>query len=298
MRRLAALLLLLLPGLAAAQGEVLRDQYFWSPALGRELHYDLYLPPGRSGLSRLPVIYLLHGVDGKGADWLDQGDLAQTADRLIAAHELPQAIIVMPDAGNSWYVDSPPDCGLGAMGTAIALDLPAWVESRYAARAGRAGRAVAGYSMGGFGALRFALTRPLRYAAAASMSSALWSWLTPESQMPERMLKPLRHIFAGAFGQPFEPALLVAESPLALAPALAGTRDLPPVLLIGGRHEMFDTAREQADAERVLTAAGVPVTAELTDGDHNWDNWRPMLPRVLSFLGQHLKPGEPLAAAR
>jgi enterochelin esterase family protein len=294
----AALLAVLLAGRAmAGPSEVRRGEHVASPALGRPLGFDLYLPPDLEGLARLPVIYLLHGTESTGADWLDQGALQATADRLIAAGQLPKALIVMPDAGNSWYVDAPPGAGLGAMGTAIEHDLPDWIEHHFPVRAAPGGRAVAGYSMGGFGALRFALTRPQRYAAAVVMSGAFWTSLQPDTKIEGKLAVAVGHIFAGAFGDPFDPARFVAASPLTLARDFPADAPRPALLMISGRNEVFHMREEQERMQAVLAAARIPVETELTQGDHDWDNWRAMLPRVLSFLGAHLQKGEPAATA-
>src|SRR5579859_7252777 len=92
----------------AAASEVKRDESFPSAVLGHDLHFSIYLPDGLDDAAPVPVIYLLHGADGHAVDWVDQGHVQQTADALIAGHKIPKVIIVIPDAGNSWDVDSPP----------------------------------------------------------------------------------------------------------------------------------------------------------------------------------------------
>jgi enterochelin esterase family protein len=137
-------------GFAAASanaGEVLRDLKAPSTALGRELSYALYRPDGARG--PLLAVYLLHGRNSKAADWLDMARAAETADRLIAEGRMPPCLIVLPDAGNSWYA--------GAMARALAHDLPAAIEARHGAAPARGKRALAGNSMGGFGAVGIAL---------------------------------------------------------------------------------------------------------------------------------------------
>src|SRR3984885_14501019 len=215
----------------ASAGEVKRDEHFFSPSLGHDLHYAIYLPDGLEAAAPVPVIYLLHGADGTALDWIDQGHVRQAADGLIAQHKLPKVIIVVPDAENSWYVDSPPS-GLGAMGTAISEDLPNWIEQHYPVRTDRHGRAIAGNSMGGFGALRFALSEPQHWAAAASLSGAFWNWLTPDMVIDPAQESKMHRIFEGAFGEPFEPKRMIEESPLAIAAHMPKSAPPPPVLLI------------------------------------------------------------------
>src|SRR5687767_12699755 len=95
-------LLLALPTLAS---EIITRE-FKSAALGRTWAYEVYLPSGyeKSRLS-YPVLYLLHGNGGNRDDWVGKGNIQRTADALIEARDIPAAIIVMPDASVSWFVD-------------------------------------------------------------------------------------------------------------------------------------------------------------------------------------------------
>jgi enterochelin esterase family protein len=278
----------------AGPSEVRRDQAIDSPALGRQLTFELYLPPDRDGLGGLPVIYLLHGTESSGADWLDKGDLKTVADRMMSDGEMPKSVIVMPNAGNSWYVDSPLPAGQGAMWTALTSDLPGWIESHLPVGTARGSRAIGGYSMGGFGALRAGVILPERYSAVAVMSGAFWAFLKPDTPVEGKLATATRQIFDGAFGDPFEPARFVSESPLTLARLMPPTAPRPDLLMICGRHEVFGMREEQEAAMAVLGPAGFAPETALTDGDHDWDNWKGMLPRVLGFLGRHLSPGGPV----
>lgn len=284
---LVAVLAIAFGGPQAAAGTVKRDESFASKALGHVLHYAIYLPDGLDAAAPVPVIYLLHGADGHAIDWIDQGHVAQAADTLIAQHKLPRVIIVVPEAENSWYVDSPPS-GMGAMGTAISEDLPNWIEQHYPVLTGRHGRAIAGNSMGGFGALRFALAEPQRWAAAASLSGALWNWLTPDTVIDPAHQAKLHQIFEGAFGDPFDPKRLIAASPLTTAAHMPKGAPPPPVLLICGRRDDFHLDRQQPVVEAALRADHIPVESVMTDGGHDWDTWSAQLPQVLEFLGRHL----------
>jgi enterochelin esterase family protein len=296
MRRLLLAFLLLAGAAQAAPSEVRRAEHFASPALGHDLGFDLYLPPDLPDLAQVPVIYLLHGTDSSGGDWLDQGDLATCADRLIAAGELPRVIVVMPDAENSWYVDSPPHSGAGAYGTAIGRELPRWIEAHFPARRDGAGRAIGGYSMGGFGSLRLALAHPGNYAAVGVMSGAFWTFIRPDSRIEGKLAEATQQIFGGSFGDPFEPKRFLAESPLTLARELPAGAPRPAVMMISGANEVFHMREEQEAATPILRAAGIPLETALTQGDHDWDNWRQMLPRILEFLGAHIEP--PVEASR
>jgi diacylglycerol O-acyltransferase / trehalose O-mycolyltransferase len=118
---------------------------------------------------RYPVLYLLHGRGGGYGDWTRYG----AAERITARTPL---IVVMPDAGRDaeytdWYQGGAPI--LPRWETYHVGQLVPWVDGRFRTIAARRGRAIAGLSMGGFGALSYAGRHPGTYAAAASFSGAL-----------------------------------------------------------------------------------------------------------------------------
>lgn len=284
MRRLLVLLLCLIAAPAlAGPSQILRTEEAPSVALGHPLGFVLYLPPNYDqGHERLPVVYLLHGALGGALDWVDQGHLQDIVDRLIAHHRLPPVIVVMPEGGpNSWYMDSAVD-GSGNVATAIEQDLPAYVERTWRARTDRHGRVIAGYSMGGYGALRFALMAPERYAAAAAMSGAFWTQVTPDTRFDEH----IQHVFEGAFGRPFDARRFVAANPMTLAGTMRHDGPIPAIYLTCGRQDRYHLDREQAIMARRLVAMRVPVETALTPGDHDWDTWSAALPAVLQFLAR------------
>jgi diacylglycerol O-acyltransferase/trehalose O-mycolyltransferase len=118
---------------------------------------------------RYPVLYLLHGRNGTFRDWTRYG----AAERTTARSGL---IVVMPDAGRvaeytDWYRDGA--AVRPRWETYHVGQLVPWVDARFRTIAARRGRAIAGLSMGGFGALSYAARHPRTFAAAASFSGAL-----------------------------------------------------------------------------------------------------------------------------
>ena len=128
------------------------------------------LPVGfdASGATRYPMLLLLHGGAGRYTDWANAGLLELTKD-------LP-LITVLPDAGRSaWYTDwynngagGPPMWETYHLG-----QLLPWVDANFPTVGARSGRAIAGLSSGGFGALSYASRHPDLFVAAAGFSAAL-----------------------------------------------------------------------------------------------------------------------------
>ncbi len=278
----------------AGASEVKRSESFVSRALGHPVTYSIYLPADLDPAIRVPVVYLLHGALASSADWIDSGHLQSVADRLIEEHRIPKMIIVMPDAENSWYVDSP-GSGMGAMATALERDLPDWIEAHYPALPARSARAVAGYSMGGFGAFDFAFSHPNRYVAVAALSGAFWTWMKPDATFDAEHLAHLDKLFQGAFGAPFDPKRFVAESPAEAVDRLPGTALRPAVLMICGDHDEFHLDNDQRVMAQHLEAAHIPFEARMIPGGHDWGTWAQALPIVLEFFGKHLH--EPVTAS-
>jgi S-formylglutathione hydrolase FrmB len=118
---------------------------------------------------RYPVLYLLHGAQGDERSWTQYGD----AEAITAGAPM---IVVMPDGGTGgWYTDwyqgdrpVRPRWETYHVG-----ELVPWVDATHRTIAARRGRAVAGLSMGGYGALSYAARHPGTFAAAASFSGAL-----------------------------------------------------------------------------------------------------------------------------
>src|SRR5882762_2106949 len=124
----------------------------------------------QSGTTRFPVLYLLHGgAGGNSAQWTTGGGAAEaiTDNRPI--------ITVMPDGGKvGWYtnwVDQ--SSGAQAWRTFHVDQLVPWIDANLRTIASKSGRAVAGLSMGGFGAIRYAQDRPDLFAYAGSFSGAV-----------------------------------------------------------------------------------------------------------------------------
>jgi len=279
---------------APASSRVLIDASMPSQALGRDLLVTLYLPPGYEQAirhDRLPVLILLHGVNGLGRDWVQKGHLQQTADQMIADGSLPPMIIAMPSSGNSWYVNSRGIGGPGDFETAIGTELPAWLGEKWHAREDGKGRAIAGYSMGGFGAMHLALQHPDHWAAAGALSGTFLTLAAAQGLVPLYNQK----IFSGSFGWPFNQTRLIAASPMTLALAVRH-RPAPAVYQTCGRDDFLHLARELTAMSMRLQDAGIKVTAGLTKGGHDWDTWRAVLPDLLDFMGKHLRDAPSLPA--
>jgi enterochelin esterase family protein len=193
-------------------------------------------------------------------------------------------IIVMPNGGNSWYVDSAALGGPGDFASAIDRDLVDMIDREYATDTSRNGRAIAGLSMGGFGALRLALMRPERYGAVAAVSPALWIRVTPETVPDERYDR----VFQGSFGRPFDSRRFVAANPMSLIDGVAHSHRRPAIYLAAGNDDYPGIVGDTEAFHHALIAAGLPAELHLVDGRHDWGLWSRQLGPVLRFVDASL----------
>ena len=126
-----------------------QDVSFYSPAVDRQMHFEILLPKDyENSNKRYPVIYMLHGLTSNYKAWAQMG-----VPTYLNQFDM---IAVIPDAGNSWYVN----WSVSAQGQKnnfddyITTDLIEYVDSHYRTIARRQGRAIIGLSMGGYGATR------------------------------------------------------------------------------------------------------------------------------------------------
>lgn len=157
----------------------------------------IYLPPGYDdGDRRYVVLYYLPGFSTEVTEYvdgtLDGWSLTDALDRGIVSGALREMIVVIVQGrnrlGGSFYVDSPVSGGWESFVTEDVVD---YVDRRYRTVAGPAGRAIAGDSMGGFGALRLAMRRPDLFSVVYALSPGLFDegvdvveqWLAPRTRV-------------------------------------------------------------------------------------------------------------------
>lgn len=250
-----------------------------APSLGMPLAYQAYVTDGAERCIRLPVLYLLHGHGGRGTDWTEQGDLVRTMDTLHARGDVPAMVVVMPDGGDSWWIDSP----AGRFGQAWTQDLVAHVERRWPT-AGAAARLSAGVSAGGFGVIDALLRHPQRFTAVAALSPAAYHDLPPPASAARGA-----PAFRGPAG--FDASAWRAARWTALWAAYAESAHRVPVHLSSGDQDALGIALEAAllhDRLRRLQ----PGQAELriVAGGHDWNVWRRLLPEVIVQLARAAPP--------
>ena len=266
---LFAMLLLLAP--SAWAGSIVTRE-FRSEQLGRAWRYNVYLPDGYDGGTlRYPVLYLLHGNGGSLNEWPVKGNLQATADRLIRAGEIPPAVIILPDAGTTWYVDRKEK-----MESAFFRDLIPDAEKSFRVLDTREGRLIGGLSMGGYGTLRFVMLRPEMFAAAALLSPAIYDPEPPENSSARRV---------GVFGaEQYDPAVWKSLNWPTLWDGFLERKIAVPMYINSGDDDDFFIEGEAVRLYDRLRRAGQPAQLRIVDGAHVWPVWESTIGDAMRYV--------------
>ncbi len=205
-----------------------------------------------------PVLYLLHGLTDDHTGWQRFTSIERYADEAGLA-------VVMPAVHHSFYTD---EVHGHAYWTYVSEELPALVRRLFRVSDQPEDTFAAGLSMGGYGAVKLALSHPDRYAAAASLSGTLD--ITYMADREDRAA-----IWDRAFGGEIRPendlfALLTAAS------------SVPPLYIGCGTSDGLLDANEQFIA--AATGAGVDLTTDLRTGEHEWSLWDAQIADVIAWL--------------
>jgi S-formylglutathione hydrolase FrmB len=207
-----------------------------------------------------PVLYLLHGLSDDSSAWLRYTSI----ERYAAAYGLA---VVMPEVGRSFYAD---EAHGHRYWTFLSQELPDVVGAFFQVSDRREDTFVAGLSMGGYGAVKWALRHPERFAAAASLSGAL----DLDILASDEWRRPLfEQVFDGHVGPRDDLFALLDGADVTGLPRLfvgCGTED----------HLLPSNRRFLA----ALESAGVEAHVDLRPGEHEWPVWDAMIQDVLAWL--------------
>ena len=236
---------------------------YFSNALQVNTAARVILP--ETGEPPYPTLYLLHGLSDDESMWTRRTSI----ERYVA--DLP-LIVVMPNGGRGFYLDAAEGFRYAA---AIGDELPRRIEETFPAKRERGGRALAGLSMGGHGALQIALSRPNDFCAAASLSGAVGFGHYPENRDGAPYSPEFRRILGA--GDPAGSAADVWHHAATLAP------ESLPALRIDCGTEDFLIAHNRA-FHAFLEEKRVAHEYVEYPGAHDWPYWDAHIQDVLKFL--------------
>jgi putative tributyrin esterase len=240
---------------------------YHSRSLQKASSFNIVFPDDPKVPRPWSVFYLLHGLSDDHTIWMRRTSIERYVERL-------PLVVVMPDGGRGWYTNAVQ--GL-AYEDDLIKDVVGLVDRTFPVKAERAGRAIGGLSMGGYGAVKLGLKYPDMFASVNSHSGAVGAPRDP------KLIKDLNPEFERIFGNSprggFEdPAAIVERIDHGLIPALridCGTDDF-----------LLD---ENRTFHRLLESMHVPHEYQEFPGGHNWAYWDTHVQEAVAFHVRNLK---------
>jgi len=275
---LVPLLVALLVGPCRAQGRI-DCNALQSQILSETVHYCVMLPPDYDAATaghsprRYPVLYFLHGLGDNEQTLFKSGgwDLIQD---LRQKGQVSDFLVVAPEGRRSFYVNSAD--GRVRYSDFFIREFIPYIESHYSIRRERSARALSGFSMGGYGALRFAFAHPELFSSVSAQSAALIA--EPPQQAENGPLE-------GVFGNPIDVRHWNQNSPFVLAKrnrAQIRASGLSIYFNCGSKDDFrFDRGAEEL--HRQLQAEGIQHEYHLYSGNHGAEYFLAHLGEILKF---------------
>jgi S-formylglutathione hydrolase FrmB len=267
---------ILLAARAAAAAPALADDCRSVPSqiLGRSVEVCVVLPADYSSSSkRFPVLYYLHGLFENEHSWIDRGGQS-ILEGLVANGDVGEFIVVLPDGGKSFYINSID--GRDRYEDFFVQELVPWVDTNFRTLASRQARGVAGDSMGGYGSLHLGMRHAELFGSVSAQSAALIAKL-PNPLPTEGRWGFYARILQEPFGSPLNDAYWDSNSPLTLAEYPSKFSGVKLYFDCGNQDRYgFDEGAKSLD--QTLTSKGFPHIFEIREGNHGW-----------SYLSQYMK---------
>lgn len=235
---------------------------FSSTSLDRTTDLYIIKPDYLNPNKPVNVLYLLHGLTGDYSNWLVYTNIEKDVVGL-------NTIVVMPSAYNGFYTNTPSGIDYFSF---IAKELPAFISSLFNIEQNSDNTFIAGLSMGGYGALKVALTYPENYKKAASFSGVLDIKKYIDNSLGKR-----RKMLEDIFVLPLENK----ENLFYLAGQAKGLIDL--YIACGEQDSLLE--QNQAFHKHLNDLEFKHIYRE-SPGSHSWDFWDKEIKEALKFFFQ------------
>lgn len=242
---------------------------------GAPVEYAVWTPPDFSDGEELPLVVFLHG-GGDDARTFEERGLATKLNEAVSAGTIPRAVIVFPQGDDgfwmNWY-----DGTKRYEDWIVDRLMPEVIERWHTAACPEAFH-VMGVSMGGHGALRFALHRPEAFASVTALSAPIFDAPRMRDFADNRlfaMFIPMRRIFG-----PTDSARSLREEDFYAR--WQSARDVGmPMFISWGSGDRNGIGISNRRFVRHMREHEIAHNAFIYDGDHSWTSWTPVIEEAL-----------------
>ena len=269
----------------AQKGKVIESIVFKSSIVSYPVRYSVYLPADYETSQRqYPVLYLLHGYSDDETGWIQFGEAAQIADKGIEEGVFPSCIIIIPDGKVTWYCNSAD--GKDRWEDMFITELIPAIEKTYRIRAKKEFRAIAGLSMGGYGALKLSMRNPDVFSSCVALSSGTFS----DEEIVKQPDKTYNMYFKNIFGNDLKSEARLTEawkanSPLHLIQTVAVDKLKGIRFYIDCGDDDF-LYKGNSLLHIGMRDLNIPHEYRTRNGAHEWSYWRTGLYDGLKYIGE------------
>jgi len=257
-----------------------------SRILKRPVRYCVQVPPSYDKKdaarqpSRYPVLYFLHGLNDDEQSFFKTGGWTLIED-LRQRGSIGDFLIVAPEGRNSFYINSAD--GKVRYSDFFLREFIPYIEKKYRVVPDRAGRAVSGISMGGYGALRLGFANPQLFGAVSAQSAALLTESPEGVEGAAKSQSPVVRALAQVFGDPVDVAHWRANDPFVLAKRNKAALKKSAIYFNCGQSDDYGFEKGAAALDKQLTAEGIAHQYRPYPGDHSLNYFLSHLAEVMEF---------------
>ncbi|SIO45695.1 S-formylglutathione hydrolase FrmB [Singulisphaera sp. GP187] len=241
---------------------------YHSRSLQKASSFNIIFPDDPAIPGPWATFYLLHGLSDDHTIWMRRTSIERYVGRL-------PLVVVMPDGGRGWYTNSVD--GLQKYEDDLIKDVVGLVDRTFPVKAERAGRAIGGLSMGGYGAIKIGLKHFEMFASVSSHSGALsFPHLDPEKA------KTLSPEFPRIFGTSAKGG---PEDPFAIVERIDHGR-IPAIRIDCGKEDFL--IEQNRAFHKHLDDLHIRHEYEEYPGNHDWGYWDLHVREALAFHARNL----------
>lgn len=276
---LLSIVILCTVSLSAQSGKVFESLKFESKLVSYPVKYSIYLPPDYETSNRsYPIIYLLHGYSDDETGWIQYGEINSIVDKGIANDDFLPCIIVIPDGKVTWFCNSAD--GKNPWEDMFVKEFIPFIEKEYRVRTKKEFRAIAGLSMGGYGALKLSMRNTDLFSSCVALSSGTF---TDKEIIGSEQYDPY---FGNIYGP--KPVGEVsthwkANSPLYLLESVETAKLKTIRFYIDCGDDDF-LYRGNSALHVKMRELGIPHEYRVRNGGHEWSYWRAGIYDGLKFI--------------
>lgn len=236
--------------------------------------FNVILPSDyKTSGKRYPVLYLFHGAAGNNHSWQKDGNIVKMTEKAVNSNVIVPFVIVLPNAYMTFCVDDLDWSCIPIMRyypklkfeSFFTKELQPYVEKNFPVMTDREHTAIAGLSMGGYGASYYAFNYPEKYSYCASFSGAVsggdWTGITDK-------LPSVKDIFENkGYDENSFPYL-------------------PEYVMDCGKDDIV-CGEFNIITDKFLTDINFPHVYRSFNGGHTWDYWSAAYERMLPELAEH-----------